>query len=186
MNQNMITLKELLRDPQYRAFFIKPPRLPDHYLPANRPWKLLVLKPHEDVWRSKRYGTYTEAFAGLKKMLPIVDNAAINCPALSFQPPSKTVRLKAQFDKKGNQLLRTIWWKPQITADMDHHDWCPHCRRPSIFQVATLARKANDHLLPIVGEGALRCMICGASERIIDLRNPQNAQKWDSNRPKVY
>ena len=73
----MITIRELLRDPQYREFFTKVPKLPDHYTEENQPWKLYIHKPGEAVWRSKKFGTYSEAFAGFKKMLPNIDNLAL-------------------------------------------------------------------------------------------------------------
>lgn len=181
----LITIKELLRDPQYRTYFTKVPQLPPNYGPANMPWKLMVLKPGETAWRTKRFGTYQEAFSGFKRMLPKINDAAINCPPLGFMPPMRTVRVKNKVDAKGNPLVKTIMWKPQISGDMEHHDWCPHCRRPTIFRMAGLApRKRAGFELPS-GEYALRCCICGASENIVNLRHPENAQKWDINRPKI-
>lgn len=190
MALEMITIRELLRDPQYREYFTKVPQLPSHYKPENLPWRLLVQKKGETKWRGKRYGTYQDAFKGFKKMLPVIDNAAINCPSLSFIPPIRNVRLKGKYKivqgghKK--QIIKTLVWKPQITADMEHHDWCPHCRRPSIFRYASNKAKMYNGFVVPPDEPALRCMICGASERIIDLRNPLSHQKWDSNRPKIY
>lgn len=180
MQLELITLKELLRDPQYREFFTKVPKLPEHYTPDTRPWKLLIIKPGETVWRSKRFGTYQEAFVGLKKMMSVIDNAAINCPALGFMPPVRTVRIKGKFDRRGKPILKSLVWKPRLEAEMGDHHWCPHCRRPSIFKIASLKRSA------VQGEPMLRCMICGASERIVNLRSPQNNQGWDVNRPVVY
>ena len=184
-NLEMITLKELLRDPQYREYFRKVPKLPSHYTPEMLPWKLLVLKRGELIWRSKRFGSYGDAFAGLKKMLPTIDNAAINCPALGFMPPTRTVRIRGKYDKKGKQVIRTTLWIPQISSDMEPHNWCPHCRRPTIFKIAALAAKQRQGFAVPASEPALRCSICGTSERVIDLRHPENAQKWDINRPKV-
>lgn len=185
MSTAMITLKELLRDPQYRTYFSKVPKLPAHYKPENKPWKLMILKPGEKAWRTKRFGTYSEAFAALKKMLPVIEDATINCPALGFMPPIKTVRLKGKTDKKGKPVLRTIVWKPQLTDDMETHYWCPYCRRPSIFKIATIApRMRNGYVLPSP-EPKMRCSICGASDTLIDLRNPTNTQQWDINRPKI-
>jgi len=178
---DLITIQELLRDPQYRSYFSKVPKLPEHYTPANKPWKLIVMKRGEQMWRSKRLGTYQEAFAGLKKLLPIIDNAAINCPPLGFMPPTRTVKLKGKVDKNGKPVIKTLMWHPAIGADMETHNWCAHCRRPSIFRVATYTNK--NQAAPV--EPALRCIICGASERIINLRHPEKHQQWDMNRAKV-
>lgn len=181
----LITIEELLADDQYKGYFTKVPQLPSHYTPANRPWKLIILKKGESVWRTKRFGTYAEAFSGFKKLRPVIDNAAINSPGLGFMPPTRKVRVKGQFDAKGKQLTKFIVWKPPITADMEQHIWCPHCRRPSLFQMATLpARRRENYVLPAAAP-AMRCVICGASDRIVDLRHPENTQHWDLNRPKV-
>lgn len=190
MSLELITLKELLRDPQYRAFFTKVPKLPEHYTPENKPWKLMILKPGEHAWRSKQMGTYQEAFRALKKLMPDIENAAINCRPLTFMPPTRTVRIKGKFETvRGKQkpVIKTIIWKPQITADMADHNWCGHCRRPSIFTMATTsAKRSASGFVSAPGGPAIRCVICGASDRIIDLRNPANHQQWDPNRPKIY
>lgn len=188
MSLELITIRELLRDPQYKAFFTKTPKLPDHYTPEMKPWKLLVQKENETHWRAKRFGTYREAFDGFKKMLPVITNAAINCPALTFMPPIRNVRVKGKFItvQGGHKrpYVRSIIWKPQISADMEQHFWCPHCRRPSIFKYASSSIRTNTGKL--VTEPTLRCVICGASDRIIDIRHPEKAQRWDLNRPKIY
>lgn len=182
---DLITMDELLRDPQYREYFLKPPVLPDHYsAPGIKPWKLIVLKKGETKWRSKKFATYQEAFAGFKKMRPSIENAAINCPALGFMPPFKTYRIKGKFDRYKRPLLRTKVWTPRIEADMASHNWCPHCRRPSIFDLATKAIVTPQG--QALTEAMMRCMICGASERIVDLRHPETHQRWDANRPKVH
>lgn len=185
VDAGMITIQELLRDPQYRAYFRKVPRLPEHYSEESLPWKLIILKPNESVWRSKRFGTYADAFAGLKKVLPNIVNGAINCPPLGFMPPTRTVRLKNQYDKKNRQVVKTLLWKPQISSDMEQHNWCSHCRRPTLFRSAILSRPQKNGFHTIKGEPALRCIMCGASERILDLRHPEKAQRWDPSRPVV-
>lgn len=189
MTLELITIRELLRDPRYKEYFLKPPLLPNFVTPEMKPWKLMVMKKDETKWRAKRFGTYREAFDGFKRMLPTIDNAAINCPAFSFMPPVRNVRVKGKTMKVGKKtvpLVRSLVWKPQITSDMESHTWCSHCRRPSIFKMITYRpREVGGFNIPQVVP-AMRCIICGASERIVDLRNPLNAQKWDSNRPKIY
>lgn len=187
MSIEMITIKELLRDPQYREFFTSVPTLPDHYGPENKPWKLLILKPGETTWRSKRFGTYEEAFAGFKKVYKKIDDGAINCPPLTFMPPARKVRLKGKFDKRTKKQLTAIkLWVPKIPGDVEHHTWCGHCRRPTIFRYAIMApRKMLSGAMSPASDPAMRCIICGASERIVDMRNPANHQQWDTSRLKV-
>lgn len=186
----LISIHELLRDRQYREYFLKTPTLPEHYTEVNRPWKLIVLKKNETVWRSKRFGTYGEAFAGLKTMLPSIINGAINCPPLDFMPPLKNFKVKGKFVGNGHlrkPLIVTKVWKPQLTDDMSDHSWCGYCRRPSIFRYANLSRPAKGGMVSTHGEPEMRCIICGASTRIVNLRTPElTTQRWDNNRPKVY
>lgn len=189
MEANLVTIRELLRDPQFREYFTKPPKLPDIYTPERMPWKLYVLKKGETKWRAKRFGTYKDAFEGFKKMLPLIENASINCPTLGFMPPIRNVRVKGKYrvvqggHKK--QVIKTIVWGLKGVQDEEHH-WCSHCRRPTIFRFATSRIMVKDGFTIPADEPAMRCVICGASERIVDLRNPLNAQRWDVNRPKIY
>lgn len=188
MSIDLITIRDLLRDPQYKKYFTTVPKLPPHYTTANMPWKLYVLKSGEKIWRSKRFGTYGEAFAGFKQMLPVIENAAINCVPLTFTPPMRTVKVKGKTEiirGRERPVIRTIMWTPKIEADMAHHDWCGHCRRPSIFRNMVMSgARAKGYALP-TSEPALRCIICGASERITNIRHPEKNQAWDLNRARV-
>ena len=186
----LISIHELLRDRQYREYFLKVPQLPPHYTPSNMPWKLMVLKKGETHWRSKRFSTYQEAFGGLKVMPPSIRNGAINCPALDFMPPIKNYKVKGKFVGNGHlrrPLIVTKVWKPQLTDDMSEHSWCGYCRRPSIFRYATIQRPSKGRFEFTHGEPEVRCIICGASARILNLRHPEHgSQRWDATRPKVY
>lgn len=186
----LITIRELLSDPQYKAFFTKVPVLPDHYTPDALPWRLLVQKNGESVWRGKRFGTYQEAFAGMKTMLPKIKNAAINCPGLSFMPPIRTVKVKGKFitegRNKGKPLIKSIVWKPRLEADHALHYWCGYCRRPATFvHKGMAARTIGGYRMP-ASRIAFRCSICGSSDEIMDIRNPERNQGWDLNRPRLH
>jgi hypothetical protein len=192
---DMITLRELLDDPAYKAYFLKIPRLPKHYTPDSMPWKLMVLKNGEDQWRVKRFGKYSDAFAALKKLLHNDDiyDMVINCPALDFQPPIRVfkVKLKGKTDKNGQPIIqqRAEVWKPQIQADMPTHYWCPYCRRPTAFGYFTshksMTKQRVGNLGANVDPSVMRCYICGASEMLVNLRHPANHQNWDLNRVRV-
>lgn len=189
VESGQITIRELLRDPQFKAYFIKVPKLPDHYTPEAEPWRLLVVKQGEHKWRSKRFGTYQDAFAGFKKMLPVISDAAINCPGLNFMPPTRTVKLKGRFEVvKGIQkpVLRTLVWAPRLEADMPRHHWCGYCRRPTVFVNKGMpSRMLNGFTLPAT-RVAYRCNVCGSSDEIMDIRSPELNQQWDVSRPRLY
>lgn len=187
----MITFHELMEDEAYKKYFLTVPKLPPHIRPRDLPWKLMVLKQGETQWRVKRFGTYTEAFNSLKKIRGQYADLVINCPGYDWQPPIRLVKVRTVVKGKPTIALRAKVWKPQLDADMAQHYWCPYCRRPTKFgyfsthQAMTRQRVGN-----IIGPGVdptmMRCFICGASEALIDLRNPANHQKWDIvNRVKV-
>lgn len=186
---DMITLSELLKDPVYKKFFTTVPKLPDHYTRDSMPWKLMILKHGETQWRTKKFGTYAEAFRALKKLLPDIADATINCPGLGFQPPIRMAKVKGKTDAKGNPIIRAVVWKPQITSDMADHYWCAYCRRPTkfgYFEVHPAMTKARvGRMGAHVDPSLMRCFICGASELINDLRRPERNQGWDVNRVKV-
>ena len=147
-----------------------------------------MLKHGDSRWRMKRYGTYQEAFQAMKRILPKVADVAINSPALDFNPPQREVKIKGQFmERPVNGKMKKIQktkmspWKPRLEVGEDQHHWCPHCRRPSIFQ-----RVFSHTMLPSSKLGGVsidssvqRCVICGVPETMVDLRNPMSHQKWE-------
>jgi len=189
---NMITLRELLEDEWYKKYFLAIPKLPPHIRKASLPWKLMVLREGETQWRTRRFGTYREAFMALKKVLPHVKDAVINCPGYDWQPPMRQVRVKNKFDivrGKKVPMIRTIVWKPQLDGDMPIHYWCPYCRRPTVFSYfewhPAMTKQRTGGVGPMVDPTLLRCGICGASESLVNLRHPATHQGWDTNRMKV-
>lgn len=118
----------------------------------------------------------------------MVADAAINCPSLDFNPPYKTVRLKGQYMTVGKgakarevQKTKRMVWTPKIPlGEEGTHYWCPYCRRPTVFY-----RMSSHPMLPRKKTGGvplnydlLRCFICGASEAIINLKNPLAHERW--------
>ena len=181
-----ITIHELLKDPQYREYFLKVPKLPEHYSQSQLPWKLMIKKRGELKWRTKRFATYKEAFEGLKQLLDVCEDAVINCPSLAFDPPFKTYVVKGKLDKKGYPLKKSRVWKPKLDADMDQHFWCGHCRRPTVFAYRAMgARRVGSYVMP-PGDTQFRCLICASSDRVTDIREPMRNQQWDMNRAKFY
>lgn len=184
---SQITIRELLKDEQYKKYFLTVPKLPDHYK-GNKPWKLLVQLKGQTTWKAKRYETYKEAVIALKKFLPKANDIVINCPALSFRPPIKNVRLKGKTELirgKRVQVYRSVIWRPTLDDGHDRHTWCPYCRRPTVFKVlAARLRTTNGSIL--ITEPRLRCSICSASETIIHLKYPEKEQGWDTNKPTIY
>lgn len=185
----MITIRELLKDPHYKEFFCTVPVIPDHYnREDNKPWRLIIQLKGERHWRTKRYKTYREAFKAFRKVLPKVNDATINSPALDFQPPLKVVRVRGQFftsaKGKKTQKTKSVFWKPTLPInEHEEHNWCPYCRRPSVFDRMDSHPLLSTRTLGGVGidPSLFRCTICGASEILVNLNKPQLHQRWDKN-----
>lgn len=189
--QTMITLEELLQDEDYKKFFLTVPKLPQHYR-GTEPWKLMILKEGEQQWRTKKFRTYTEAFKALKKLRPTIKDGLINCPGLDWQPPLKRYKVKGSFVRVGRKQvpeIRVVAWKPMIEADLPAHNWCPYCRRPTVFGYFEVHPAMTKQRVGRIGANVdptlLRCGICGASEQLVNLRQPLNHQNWDPNRAKA-
>lgn len=182
-----ITIRELLRDEEYKKYFLTVPKLPAHYK-GSKPWKLYILLKGSKVWKTKRFETYGDAVRAFKKLAPKMEDAAINCPALGFRPPIKPVKLKGKFDivrGKKQVALRSRIWHPKLEADHERHEWCPYCRRPTVFKVL-VARVRALHGSDMLSEPRYRCTICSASDVIVNLKNPEKEQAWDTNRAQLH
>ena len=183
-----ITIRELLKDEEYKKYFLTVPRLPEHYK-GTKPWKLLVRLKGESKWRAKRFETYKEAVIALKKYLPKAEDVVINCPPLGFRPPLKNVRLKGQYSLvrgKKVPVFRTVIWKPKLEDDHGRHTWCSYCRRPTIFKVLAARIHTINGDAALLSEPRLRCTICSSSETIVNIKNPEKEQAWDSSAPALY
>lgn len=104
----MITL---LRDPIYRAYFLKAPRFP-HPVHHETPWTVWVKRTRNErvVWAKKDVPTFREAFTFVKPHIKEWDDFSITSRIISFFPP-KNVRHAYR-----------------------HLQWCYRCRRPTTFK----------------------------------------------------
>lgn len=177
----MITLPELLKDPEYKAYFSKVPKLPPAALASSTPpWRLMIeVKPDLDdtrrIWRQGDFLTYGDAFRVLKKNMSILTDGAIISKRIQFPQPLTRVKVPGKFaisklTGKRIAVFEEIPWQPPVMAhDPEGHNWCPYCRRPTIF-----AKFRKHHALrksPVaVDPTSLRCWICGTSERLVVLR----------------
>lgn len=182
-----ITIRELLKDEQYKKFFLTVPQLPPHYK-GTKPWKLMVQLKGQQGWKAKRYETYKEAVIALKKFLPKANDIVINCPALGFRPPIKNVRFKGQYNTvrgKKVPVFRSVIWRPALDEDHSAHVWCPYCRRPTVFKTLA-ARLHTTSGGTVITDPKFRCSLCSASETLVNLKHPEKEQAWDTNKPEIY
>lgn len=142
MKPDQLRMRELLRDKTFRRYFAKQPRLfrpqridqqlgKDHW-----PWFIYVQKTEGSRWQRAKVPTYAKAFEHARTMLKDgVWDLAIHSRRASYAPPD---------DYEFAQS----------------HDWCPYCRRPTVFwyfRTHHALRKFKHYDL----SEQPRCTICG-------------------------
>lgn len=166
-----MTINELLEDQQFKKYFLTVPKLP----PVPRtspPWRLYV-KDHDGLWRKRDFDKYSEAvklFARLRSAGKVQD-AAVTCRPVAFGPPTRTVKLT----KNGKPLMVKTsrgamiqatkdinWsWAKLLSGDDESHNWCPYCRRPTIFTWFSQHHAIVGAHRSYMDTSARRCTICG-------------------------
>ncbi len=139
---DQISFKELLQDPLFKAWTMKPPKLNSVAI-GSQPWYVYVKR--EGRWGRKEFPSYAKAFNWLAMKLKAdeVQDAAIHCKRQWFPPPL----LRASGKK-------TFWPMPP------GHRWCGLCRRPIVLAYFSRHHAFPKHVHPAPYE--LRCPICGA------------------------
>jgi|SRR5690606_1906910 len=135
-----ITLRELLKDPNYRAWFTKIPKLRVvHHTP---PWRLYAQREEGGKWARKDYRTYPEAYNAVRSRLQEFHDLIIHCKPQAFPPPI--------IEFQG----RKFYLPPP-----PGHLWCVYCRRPTVFGFFS-----KHHAMPgrPIPDYDLRCGGCGA------------------------
>jgi hypothetical protein len=161
---------ELLEDKVYREFFTTKPTVPD--VPYLTPiWTVYVQKVPNGKWYRKRFPTYAAAFNWLKPRLKQYHDAAINTSKFTSYGPWRWVKIKGKYivgsDKVKRQAKKQVAWKPKLPmGEDDDHRWCPYCRRPTSFRWFR-QHHAIGKIDGGIALGDRRCIICGASERLL-------------------
>ena len=105
------TLSTLLKDPAYKAYFLRPAVIPKGvYHPA--PFKVWGLTA-ANTWAGTTAKNYAEAFEKAKKILssPKFVDVSISSRVVGFRAPEELVM---EYRSRG-------------------YDWCIMCRRPTLF-----------------------------------------------------
>lgn len=130
------TFAELLKDPIYRSYVLKAPRLPGN---STNPWRVWGIR-HDDKWAGKLFPTYSEAFGLVKKMLKDTDtyrDVVLTCRPVAFRQP----------------------------LGLSHSDdwaWCGHCRRPTVYRRMTRHVAMKKWAVVDYDPDLKRCFFCAA------------------------
>lgn len=146
-------MRELLRDPVYRRYFLTTPRFP-HRIANPKPWRLWVDLGVEDDegyytsdFRKKDFATFKEAFNYIKlktdrfKKIPHqVNDFAISSRVIAFVAPKS---VQAPY--------------------LEDYQWCIMCRRPTLFEPYDTHHALKNSVHRYFTEIPI-CMFCGSRE----------------------
>lgn len=138
-------LDQLKADKLYRKWMAKNPKLT--VVANGQPWVVYVQKEVDGGWARKLFPKYREAYAFMKRRIHDFPDLTINSRRQPFKPP-------IIIGPKGKPVYRL----PQLLIAPDvAHQWCPYCRRLSIFKCFS-----KHHAFPGLTIRYIdRCVICG-------------------------
>lgn len=138
------TLATLLKDPVYRAYFVRKPVLPKN-LHNPLPFKVWGLRT-DNKWAGRAVASFPEAFEMTKKILrrPDFKDVSISSRVIGFRAPE--------------QLLTAY--------KADGYDWCIMCRRPVHFVARRKHHALRDDLHKFFAHEPV-CPYCGIREETI-------------------
>lgn len=143
-------MRELLKDPLYRQYFLTAPRLP-YKLASPNPWRLWVDLGVEDDegyyipdFRKKDFPTFKEAFVYIKPRIKFIGDKltdfAISSRIIGFVAP---------------RSVRALY--------SDDYQWCIMCRRPTLFEPYDTHHALKNSLHRYFTDMPV-CMFCGSRE----------------------
>lgn len=138
------TIRDLLQEPEFRAFMKKRPVLPEH-LQTGNPWRVW-LKTVRNTWIQREFPTYDDAWsqvvAAVRQPEEYADAALVSKRVL-YAPPA-TLAL----------YLDEATWKNMT--------WCGRCRRPTRWLYTPSGKHHAVRNYPVITyEDAHRCYYCG-------------------------
>lgn len=150
------TLAELLDDPVYRTYMKKPPRLPDT-MTFGTPWAVWA-RTRTGKWRGGLFETYQQAWPVTIRAMrsdKIQDVSLISRRKL-FTPPVRIEEYKARLVASQKIVVRTREIPILAHLLVWPFEWCPRCRRPTMYE---LFDKHHAAQIPI-DPNAPRCWFC--------------------------
>jgi hypothetical protein len=181
---------DLLREhPVLKEMFRQRVPTPSHLRRAGaKPWRVYVQREANGKWARKDFATYPEAanFA-LRLMRDGVWDFTVHAKHASFKPPGRWVNLtkngKPVYLTKGEgknkvYVLRDgkkVRKQKFVAMHMPPgHEWCPHCRRPTVFRWFrkhhAFTPREGSEFVQVCDPSPLRCTICGIRESSINWR----------------
>jgi DNA-directed RNA polymerase subunit RPC12/RpoP len=136
------TLRELLANDLYKAFFKKRPPEPVPS-PLNHPWQVWAYNGETERWGSRLCKSYPDAYKFTRELFATgkyVDIAIVSRTIIHDVP---------------RPLKLAQPWDPY------QFDWCGRCRRPTIFRYMPSGHRALHNAPAITTDEPYRCYYCG-------------------------
>jgi hypothetical protein len=158
--EEQLTMRELLKDSLFKKWMMKPPNLGVTICYSGKPWRVWVQRELNGRWGKRDFAKYSEAWNFFVKHLKEgAYDAAISSKVKPFPPPVEKYK-KQEYTVKGKTYVKRVpvFYIPKVPGMNPQHEWCPHCRRPTIF---TTYRRHHAFAQRFNGEIKQRCSVCG-------------------------
>jgi len=181
---NMPTMRELMKDPLYRAYMKRvPPAV--HANTNGEPWQIWVETPSHK-WLTKTFATYPEVWSVFVKKFrdpAAARDVTITSRRVFYAPPGEWYDQKVRRPRRptpdnpktSHVVLEPRWRQLFTWPDIDLH-WCGRCRRP----VNWLPLFENHHALrrqpTISPDDNFRCILCGI--RWVTTPSIDSMERW--------
>jgi hypothetical protein len=159
--EEQATIRQLLENQRYRKWLKRVPKGSEVVCWSGRPWRVWVQRDQNGRWGFKDFEKYAPAYNFLVKQINAgAHDAALSSKVKPYPPPiAKRVKQKVMVKKQWVWLTKIIREVPRFPGMNSQHEWCPHCRRPTIFTTfakhhALTGRVQHDPT-------QRRCAICG-------------------------
>lgn len=157
-----ITMRELLEDPVYRAWFQKKPGPR-----SSQSWRVYVQETEGGPWKKRDFSRWGQAYEFVRWHLKDWHDFALTSLVWDWRPP--VVKYYADIMLKNGRVKkieRRKYYAPML--NIMGHRWCPHCRRPTVFKPYR-----RHHAIGNTRIRKPRCTVCGISETGIKIYLPQ-------------
>jgi hypothetical protein len=173
------TMHELMDEPAFAAYVDTAPDVmldygrghvvPHPALTIGNPWMVLVHTTAGTV-RVGKLPTYDRALDVFHRMLDDAADVTLVSRRVFFAPPGHWVARRRKTIVGGEtKIITEETWTDSIT--WPGYDWCPRCRRPSLFRVLPPTHHAFKLSPMLTDDDPARCVMCGIRSVALP-RNP--------------
>jgi hypothetical protein len=160
----MLTMRQLMTDPIYRAYMKKVP--PKDFNP--QPAWVLWVNPSDNRWLTGMYQEYRQVWPIFIGQFRLGREATITSRRTFYAPPGEWYKVRAKLttprvSPSGVKTTHRIEdrWRQTFHWNDYRAEWCGRCRRPVEFRPLFETHHALKRWPVISDEDNMRCPICG-------------------------